>query len=204
LAGDRGDQCFVVATGQVAATDRASEKGVPGEQNCGVRKIVADSAGGMSGCVNGREFETRKRVRDIADWREVFCLGQPGVKCVIRAGVERSVRRVDPNGDVKSTGDRTNPADMVDMGVGQEDADGLKFQSLDFFDDFVGIVAGIKDQASSSSWIPGKIAVDFERADDDGLRVQGQSWISPQSIFSCVSTVYLAVGMASRRANGIS
>ena len=165
LLPDGGQQGGAVAARKVGAADAALEKGVAGEDDAGLGKVIADAARGMAGSGQRTEGETGQLRRHVLRLRQVAGGGHPRGQGVKGTVVHGTVSGGDPGGNGPAPGQVGHGPDVIHMRMGEQDGPGPQATIRDGLDDPGGLVAGVDEQQVQRQRVPDQIAVRFQHAD---------------------------------------
>ena len=143
---DRIYQRFVIAAGEVGATDGAAENGISGDENFSFTVIKEETAAahGVSGQI--QNFSAGKRCK-VCGRRQIFRRGEVGKKAVFRAGVHSRISG--GNFDlfhIQDACDFAAGGNVVNMSMGEQNSCLFKGETFTGGDYFICIGTGVDDK----------------------------------------------------------
>jgi hypothetical protein len=172
------EDLFAVAAGQVSAADGASEEGVSSEEEIFRREVEADAAFSMAGSV-----EDAGSVAGDADGGSVFEGGvggkdfgrgdsDPGGLLVhdVKLG---QVVLVEEDGSAGGFFETGGAADVVDVGVGDDDLLQSELMVREAGEDLRDVVTGVDDHGFARGGVAEDGAVALEGTDGEGFADHG-------------------------------
>jgi hypothetical protein len=174
LGVDGGKNLAVIAAGQVCAADGFLKQGVAGDQLLLGGDPQAEAALGMAGGVENVETSVAEG-KGIAFLGVMIDLGAAGGGHAQPCGlhfqliVESFVVLVHPNGCAGESFHLLRAADVVDVGMGDDDGFHLELMSAQDGENVFDVVSGIDDDGFARGFVAEDGAVALEQADGQNL-----------------------------------
>jgi len=201
---DGVDDLSVVTAGQVGAADAAGKKRVACKNHFERNEVKADGALGVTWGVDDLGWVAGEAdllaVREALVWQSGFRGGdaEPG-GLLVHHGEEGQVVFVEENGRSGDALELERAADMIDVGMGDEDLLKLEAKRRKARVNAADFVAGINDDGIARGFVAQKSAVALQRADGEGFEDHGII-LEPDNIGSAALSVAVEGWLASRAA----
>lgn len=166
---DGAEDLAAVSAGKVGASNAAAEEGVAGDERVEGRRVEADAALGVAGSVEDVKFGGADEERIAVFGRSVDCDGFGFCHAEPRGlngehGLKFDIVEVHVDGGAGRSFEFLRAADVIDVGVGDDDGFDCQRVLTEDVEDPGDVVAGVDDHGFARLLIAEDGAIALERA----------------------------------------